>query len=75
MAADEKCPTCGGDGDQYMGTARGAVRHFMHRAIWQLHKLRQAADAMGAKEMSSYVSAKLKELEDTYERTFEDRRH
>ena len=66
-----ECPTCGEKGDQFSGTARGAQAHFMARAIWQLHKLRQASTG----ELAAFVSRLIDDLEEIFERLFEERRH
>lgn len=69
------CPVCGEEGDSFHGTARGAVYHFMHRTVWQLHELRRAAEHDGQGELAAYVSGRIRELEDLVRRLFEDRRH
>lgn len=69
------CPTCGGEGDSYVGTARGAQLHYFRRVIWGLHQMRVAADRDGVGQLSQYASAIIRDLEDVFERLFEDRTH
>lgn len=71
----QKCPMCGEDGDNFPGRPKAAVYHFLHRAIWQLHRLRQSAEKDGQGELAKYVSSIIRGLEDLVSRMFDDGRH
>ena len=70
-----KCPTCGMDGDSYVGTSRGAVYHYLERALWVLHQLRHAAEKDGQGELPKFLSGVIRDLEDLVRRMFDDGRH
>lgn len=44
-----ECPTCGESGDHFAGTPRQEAEHYGKRALWALHKLRQALSRRGDK--------------------------
>jgi hypothetical protein len=58
-----KCPTCSEAGAEYVGTPIAETDHFLARALWDLHKTRQAVNARGYREMSLLLSEQIRSLE------------
>lgn len=57
------CPVCGESGDEYRGTPKAEQRHFFARAVWSLHRVRQALERESRVGMASRISSAIYFLE------------
>lgn len=51
------CPTCGEGGEYFRATALAERRHFFSRALWAMHRWRQALEALRETEQAREASA------------------
>lgn len=70
-----RCPTCGTEGDDYGGPPRAEQYHFYARALWSLHKLRQALEAQRLSNLAAGVSAAIRYVEMIGELMLDDGLH
>lgn len=58
------CPVCGEGGEYFQATPRAEVLHFAARAVWAIHRLRQALEALGKYDAAAVASFLVREIED-----------
>ncbi len=63
------CPVCGEGGEYFQATPKAEASHFAARAIWAIHRMRQALEAMGKFDRSRLASALVREIEELREET------
>lgn len=60
------CPTCGVEGEYFEGPPRAERDHFIARALWDLHRARQAQDKLtsGSADLSDEFSEVCRKLDE-----------
>ncbi len=58
-----RCPVCGEDGEHMRGTPRMEQLHFVHRALWDSHRLRQALEVGGRYVLAQGVSRIIRRID------------
>lgn len=57
------CPLCDPDGAFYVGTPLTQCRHFISRALWDLHRSRQSLQTLGRMDLADIVSTIIRQLD------------
>lgn len=63
------CPVCSEGGEYFQATPKAEVSHFAARAVWSLHRLRQALEAAGKRDRASVAGALVREIEEMMDET------